>query len=340
MIFNKTLITFSFFIFASSVFSQQDLVDGIFKEKKPKREYVAYTFKTTRVISGHSVETVKKNALDFRVGHRFGDIAVPGISGHTLGGIDAASDILISLEYGILDDLTVGIGRTKGAGPFKELYNGFVKYRALKQTEDFKIPMTITFLGNGVVSSQRNDPFVGGQRLKGQPASHRFSYMLQSLIAVKATSWLSVQLSPTFLWRNYVPHNDQNGMFFLGFASRAKFTKRFGMVFEYFLPITAKGGTYREYFPMLRGRTSDAGKPNFSGYFPALNIGFEFETGGHVFHVNLTNSEALVENDMLPYTAKNWAQGQFRLGFTISRIFQFGKGGTFSKWGKKNKEKG
>jgi hypothetical protein len=43
---------------------------------------------------------------------------------------------------------------------------------------------------------------------------------------------------------------------------------------------------------------------------------------------------------MLPYTAKNWAQGQFRLGFTISRIFQFGKGGTFSKWGKKNKEKG
>ncbi len=58
---------------------------------------------------------VKKNAIDVRISHRFGDIAVKGVSGHTLGGIDNASDILISVEYGILDDLSIGVGRTKGA---------------------------------------------------------------------------------------------------------------------------------------------------------------------------------------------------------------------------------
>ena len=324
--------TFILLLFPFISNSQQDIVDELMNQQKPKREYVGYTFKTTRVISGHSTETVKRNALDFRVGHRFGDIAVKGISGHTLGGLDNSSDILISVEYGILDDLTVGVGRTKGAGPVRELYNGFVKYRVLKQTTDFKIPLTITLLGNGVVTSMKNDPFVAGNLLKNQPAAHRFSYMLQGMIACKATNWLSLQLSPTFIWRNYVPHNDENALFFMGLSARTKFTKRFGMVFEYFLPITAKGATYREYFPMINGMKN-------ATFYPTLNVGFEFETGGHVFHINLTNSEGLVENDFLPYTAKNWAQGQFRLGFTISRVFQFGPGGTFSKWGKKAKGK-
>ena len=55
--------------------------------------------------------------------------------------------------------------------------------------------------------------------------------------------------------------------------------------------------------------------------YPNLHIGFEFETGGHVFHVNFTNSRGMLENDFLPYNSANWAQGAFRLGFTISRTF-------------------
>lgn len=318
-----------FFIFSYTSFAQQDIVDALMNEQKPKREYVGFTFKSTRVITGHSVETVKKNALDIRIAHRFGDIAVKGVSGHTLGGIDNASDILISLEYGILDDLTIGVGRSKGGTAnqgLKELYNGFVKYRVLKQTSDFKFPMTITVVTNAVISSMKNDPFVPNQLLKNQPAAHRFSYMTQALFACKATSWLSLQLSPTFVWRNYVAYNDENALFFLGLSGRAKTSKRTAIIFEYFMPIGAKG--YRDYFPMLKGQKNAI-------YYPNLHIGFEIETGGHVFAINLTNSEGLVENDFLPYNTKNWGQGQFRLGFSISRILQFGKGGTFSKQNKK-----
>src|ERR1019366_4437923 len=81
-----------------------------------------------------------------------------------------------------------------------------------------------------------------------------------------------------------------------------------------------------EYFPMVRGIKN-------AGYYPNLHIGLEFETGGHVFSVNFTNTAGLLENDFLPYNAHNWAQGQFRLGFTISRTFQLDA----KKAGKKEK---
>jgi hypothetical protein len=80
-----------------------------------------------------------------------------------------------------------------------------------------------------------------------------------------------------------------------------------------------KGQNYREYFPMIRGKKD-------ASYYPSLHIGYELETGGHVFHINLTNSAGLLENDYLPFNNKNWAQGGFRLGFTISRGFYFSKG--------------
>jgi hypothetical protein len=314
----KLSFTFLLTLFAYGAFSQVDLLDEITKDAKPQKEYVAFSFKTTRVISGHSVETVKKNQLDFRISHRFGDMAASNNDHiHSLFGFDQAADIGIIFEYGITDDLTVGIGRMKGAGPLRELWNANLKYKVLKQTKDFKYPMTITLFGNTSISSMRSssDPTSLAYFDKGYKGfAHRLSYTLQALMAVKATDWLTIQLSPTFVWRNNVAYNDKNGLFFLGLSARAKFSKRYGMIFEYFLPIMKPGVGGREYFPMVRGMKNAA-------YYPNLHIGFEFETGGHVFHVNFTNSRGMLENDFLPYNTANWAQGAFRLGFTISRSF-------------------
>lgn len=305
-------------LLTSYAHSQVDLLDELTKDAKPKKEYVAFTFKTTRVINGHSVETVKKNQLDFRISHRFGDMAASNNDHiHSLFGFDQAADIGIIFEYGATDDLTLGIGRMKGAGPLRELWNANIKYRVLKQTKDFKYPMTITLFGNTAISSMRSSKDVTAINYfpKGYTGfAHRLSYTLQALMAVKATDWLSIQLTPTFVWRNNVPYNDKNGMFFLGLSARTKFAKRYGIIFEYFLPIIKPGVGGREYFPMVRGIKN-------SPYYPSLHIGFEAETGGHVFHINFTNSRGMLENDFLPYNTANWAQGAFRLGFTISRSF-------------------
>ena len=330
--------------------STASALDDIMSSSTPKHQEVAYTFKGTRIINGQSIEMTKKNALDFRVTHRFGNIADKN-AGHTLAGFYSVSDVLFSFDYGVTRDLSVGLAFSKGAGPLQELYNANIKYRVLKQTTDFHIPFTITLYGNATVSGMKRDPFtsekwryittdsVTGLSTGHGSAAHRFSYLLQALIACKATDWLSLQLSPTFLWRNYVGPGirtdmgqDRNGMFFLGFSARAKLTKRQAIVFEYFLPITRTGATYREYFPMLKGHMN-------SQFYPCMNIGYEVETGGHVFTINLSNTQGLMENDFLPYTSANWAKGEFRLGFTISRIFQFGDKNVSPWTGKAPKKK-
>ncbi len=52
-----------------------------------------------------------------------------------------------------------------------------------------------------------------------------------------------------------------------------------------------------------------------------LGFGLEFDTGGHIFQLNFTNSGGLSEVDYIPYTTSSWSDGGFRLGFTISRLF-------------------
>jgi len=328
----KTLFTCLLLSFTFISYAQADLMDSLMQTQKPKREYVSYTFKATRIISGHSIETVKKNAIDFSIVHRFGDMfGAPTNNYHTLFGFDQAADIGIIVEYGITSDLTIGVGRMKGSGLLTELWNGNIKYRILKQTKDFKIPFTITLLANTAISSMISTP--DSTALNDFPKgyagfAHRLSYLAQALIACKVNRWLSLQIEPTYLWRNVVPYGDQNGMFFGGLSGRAKVSNRTAIVWEYFLPLIKPGTGGREYFPMLRGIKN-------ASYYPPLDIGMEFETGGHVFDVNLTNSTGILENDFLPYTSKNWAQGEFRMGFTISRTFPLGQGKKPGKYWKK-----
>ncbi len=326
---------FSSLLLISVLYSsaQMDLLDSMMTTNtKKEKEYVAYTFKMTRVINGQSVEMTKKGALDFQVSHRFGDaFATKANNIHNLFGFDQASDIGITFDYGITDDLSVGTGRMKAAGLMTELWNVNAKYRVLKQTTDFKIPVTVVVFGNATISSELNstDPSTVNYFPKGYAGfSHRLSYLLQGMIATKATTWLSVQLEPTFVWRNMVPSNDKNGLFALGISARAKFNKRMGIIFEYYIPCQAASAGGRQPFAMVRGLKS-------AGYYPALNVGVEFETGGHVFHVNLSNTAGISENDFLPYNNHNWAQGQFRLGFSISRSFPLDKKHNGEKYWKK-----
>ncbi len=76
----KRYFTLLFLFTVLGSYAQMDLLDSMMKTEKPKREYVSYTFKSTRILTGHSIEMVKKNAIDFRVSHRFGDLEVTSLA--------------------------------------------------------------------------------------------------------------------------------------------------------------------------------------------------------------------------------------------------------------------
>jgi len=60
-----------------------------------------------------------------------------------------------------------------------------------------------------------------------------------------------------------------------------------------------------------------------NGFSDPFGVGFEIETGGHVFTMNITNARAINEINYLSNTQADYGRGQYRLGFTISRMFDF-----------------
>lgn len=80
----------------------------VFGEEEPTTEYSYATFKTTRVVSGHSVENPANGVLLFMISHRFGKI---NSGAYDFFGPDQAT-IRLGMEYGINDFLSAGIGRS------------------------------------------------------------------------------------------------------------------------------------------------------------------------------------------------------------------------------------
>lgn len=274
------------------------------------QENVYRTFKDSRVVNIHSPETLPKNRMDIRISHRFGDIAGDNGGFATFFGLETASDVSIGAEYGFSDRITAGLYRTKGAGVsadgnsgLRQLMNGLVKARLLQQQTE-GTPLSATFMGLATMSTQQK---LEGSGVEGAIASfpkfgHRFAFHGQLILARKFSDAFSLQLSPGYTHRNLVPFEDGNGLFSLSAGARVQVTRTLGLLADVAMPLADSRGAD-------------------TGYHPAVGVGFEFETSGHVFQLNFTNATALMETDFIPYTTSAWGDGQFRMGFTISRWF-------------------
>lgn len=267
------------------------------------QEYSEKTFNDRRVINSQSVEMLEGRKMDFRTYHRFGDLLGQTGGWESFYGLENAADIGIGFDYGINDNINIGVYRTKGTGELRQLVNGFFKARLMRQRVDNSNPISITALGAASISTMPKTEGVG--LLTTFPNfSNRLAYHVQLMFARRFNSRFSLQANMNYTYRDIVYTYDQNDIVSLGFATRMRITKAMALIFE---------GT----FPVL---ISDRETPQ-TYYFP-LSAGIEFETGGgHVFQINLTNAKGIAEVDYIPYTFSDWSAGEFRLGFTIAREF-------------------
>jgi len=258
------------------------------------------SFKDTRVINTHSVETLPARKLDVRIGHRFGDFAGDRGGWPNFYGLESAADVLIGADYGISDDLTVGLNRTKGVGVLSRLINTSLKYRIARQKKGGN-PFSVTIVGETSVSTlpRSSNP---NSILFFENFAHRFIYSSQLLVSTVVRNNFTIQLSPGIIHRNVVDNIDVNTFFNLGLQAKLQFNKSFALIFDSTL-------SFRETDELPRE------------HFLPIGFGFEFDTGGHVFQLNFTNATGLATTDYIPNTTTNWADGEFRLGFTISRLF-------------------
>ncbi len=252
-------------------------------------QYTTGTFKTTRLINAHSIENVAGGVLDVKISHRFGTLNT-GL--YELFGLDNAS-VRIGADYGINDWLMIGLGRST----FEKQFDGFVKLRLLRQSTGKKnMPFSLSGFAGMYVNTLKWTDTVNSNSF-----TNRASYVFQFLLARKFGEGLSIQVSPSLVHFNLVQKaSDKNDVIAVGIGGRQKITKRVTINIEYYYQIP-------EY--------------KLEGSENALSVGFDIETGGHVFQLIFTNSTGIAENQYIGKTTGEWGEGDIHFGFNISRVF-------------------
>lgn len=294
----RTFFLISIYFISSAVLVAQendDLMNLLHENQPKKKDYTTATFKTTRLTNFHTLETVGRRTLDFRIMHRFGDV---NSGAYNAWGIDGPASIKITLEYSHDGRLMFGLGRSS----FQKMIDGFIKYRLLRQTTDNSMPLSVTVFSGA---------YHNGTKSAGMPQPlydeiNRLSYCTQMIIGRKFNEWFSAQIMPTFIHFNLVEKkSDKNDLFALAGGLRIRYTKRQAITLEY----AWRASTY----------TENQNKK----YFDSFGVAWEIETGGHVFALHLTNSFGISETQFIPYSTSSWKDMGIRLGFNISRVFSF-----------------
>jgi hypothetical protein len=280
----KYLIIFAFLV-SSSIAAQDDLFSLLGDDTSSQE--VRATFKGTRVINGQSIELPSKGDLQFVIEHRFGTI---NSGAYELWGLDQ-SQMRMSFDYGITNNIAIGVARNS----FQKTYEASVKSKLLKQKFQNGSPISITsyhaIFANSIhwATPERENLF-----------SSRLSYAHQVMIARKFNQSFSLQLTPTYIHRNLVELESINNDYLaLGLGGRYKLTKRVSLNAEYFHQLE---------------------RPN-ENFTNSLSLGFDIETGGHVFQLHITNSQGMFERAFIGETTGKWSEGDLYFGFNISRVF-------------------
>lgn len=272
-----------------------DLMAELEKESVDKNaiDYTTATFKTTRLVNGHTVENVGKGVLDVKISHRFGTL---NKGAYELFGLDNAS-MRFGFDYGISKRLMVGIGRST----FQKTYDALIKFKLLQQsTGKRNMPVTVSYVGTVALMTLK-----WADTGRKNYFSSRLSYTHQLLIGRKFSEGTSLQLMPTYIHRNLaVFASEPNDLYAIGIGGRQKLTKRLSFNVEYYYQIPG----YK-----VEGTTNP------------LSIGFDIETGGHVFQLHFTNSTGMTERSFISGTTGKWEKGDVLFGFNISRVFTIGK---------------
>lgn len=158
------------------------------------------------------------------------------------------------------------------------------------------MPITMTYVASSAVTTLK-----WANPNRNNYISSRYAYTNQLLIARKFSNATSIQIMPTLVHQNLIDSlKYKNDVFVIGIGGRQKLTQR--------MSINA------EYYYVLPNQI----KPIYDNSF---SLGFDIETGGHVFQITCTNSRGMTDPQFLTQTVGKWLKGDIRLGFNISRVF-------------------
>lgn len=256
---------------------------------------VMFTFGTSTLVDNQTVATPFKGSLELQIQHRFSLIE----NVHNLFGIYGAANTRMGLSYGVTDRLMVGAGTTKDY----KLQDIQWKYLILQQTEDNKMPVSVSYYGNIVADLQKEEVFGPAASYKEM---HRLSYFTQLIVARKINDMFSVQVAPSMAYFNSVPvYSDTTGYknmnFGISAGARANLFGSHSLILEYDQLLTKQD-------------LDDQPKPN-------LSLGWEINSATHTFQIFAANYSQIISQRNLVFNKNDLAKGDFLIGFNITVRF-------------------
>lgn len=282
----NTYLIFCFFWLSFS-FAQDDLLKELDSTNNSKKEIEIAAFKGLQIGTMQSTKLASKGEWYFLVAHKFGDLT-EGFN--NFFGFDNANTKIGGL-YGVTNWLTLGVSRHT----LDKNYELTAKYKLANQ-EVNGFPITIVGYNTMDINSELDE-----DEFPGLEASDRFAFSTQLLISRKFSNNFSLELNPIYIHKNlYEPIYEETDNFLLAIGGRYKLSKRISLTMEYAARLNATETSF---------------------YHNPASIGLDIETGGHIFQLVFSNSQAL--NDVSYFTKANGitdGKGIY-FGFNLYRVF-------------------
>jgi hypothetical protein len=301
------LLSLAGLFFAGSVFAQDDLLADLKSEDsaKVKENITIATFKATRIINMHSVELTGEGNLQFMIIHHFGAIWDDKEGASNFGrlfGLNAGfANTYMSFDYTPVRWLNLGL-----AFAGNSTLEGIAKFKILRQQSGVRdIPVSVVWVSTANFNTSKS------LETPNDLYWNRFSYVHQLLIARKFSNSFSLQFTPSLIHRNIVAYGIENAhtIYSLGLGGRMKLTEKTAITFEYnrqlnmYENVIDKTGEIVSYSPNL------------------FSLGYDWDTGGHIFQFFLTNSAFATNVTQLSINPIKDNIGQWSLGFNLNRSY-------------------
>lgn len=280
----SAILIFGYFSFATA---QEDLLNELDTIKSNEKEIEVSAFKGLQICNLQSTKMPSKGEWHILISHRFGDLT-NGFE--NFFGLDEANT-KIGTVYGASSWLSLGFSRHT----FNKTYELAGKYKLANQ---IKNGFPVTIVGYNTLDVNSALKTVNYPNLK---FNNRFAFSTQLLISRKFSEKFSVQITPMFVHKNlYDQEIESKDKFIFASGGRMKVSKRMSINLEYAAQMNApKGSTYHN----------------------VATIGLDIETGGHVFQMLFSNSQAMNDISVFTNATGKWFDKGLFFGFNMYRVF-------------------
>lgn len=269
-------------------------------EPAPK-EYAENIFTGALLINSQTTTTLQRKSWSFGIQHRFGQVSLDSTLILQFLGMDLPSVIRFSFDWAFSDRFYIEVGRTN----YLKTVDLEAKYLIVKQTTDFKMPISIAAYFNTAIRTEDfreipdNAYFEDGITPFTYKPSHRFAYNAQLIISSKLSDKISLQLTPIFIHENLAEPNTENFTLVLSGGGRYKLGLASALIAEYAYVFNNRGDEF----------------------FNPFSFGVEFGTVGHTFQLFVSNASKILESHIYTSSAFDISKGKFLIGFNLKRVF-------------------